>query len=57
MPLLQGIGGTVRRAHMVLLRLVSADMMDTVMMVASTCLFFGTVCFVLYQRLPMLGLL
>lgn len=53
----QGIGGTVRRARTTLHRLKAADIMDTVFMVGSTCIFFATVCFVLYQRLPTLGLL
>eukprot|EP00904_Undaria_pinnatifida_P007546 jgi/Undpi1/3921/HiC_scaffold_16.g07289.m1 len=53
----QGIGGSLRRAGTTLTRLKIADLMDAVVMVASTLFFFGTVCFVLYQRLPTLGLL
>ncbi|CAM9962300.1 unnamed protein product [Sphacelaria rigidula] len=53
----RGIGGTVRRARTTLHRLKAADIMDTVFMVGSTFIFFATVCFVLYQRLPTLGLL
>lgn len=51
----QGIGGSLRRAGTTLTRLKVADVMDAVVMVASTLFFFGTVCFVLYQRLPLLG--
>ncbi|CAN0099725.1 unnamed protein product [Ascophyllum nodosum] len=52
-----GIGGSLRRAGTTLTRLSTADVMDKVVMVASTMFFFSTVCFILYQRLPMLGLL
>ncbi|CAM9796084.1 unnamed protein product [Laminaria digitata] len=51
------LGGSLRRAGTTLTRLKVADVMDAVVMVASTLFFFGTVCFVLYQRLPLLGLL
>lgn len=53
----QGIGGSLRRAGTTLTRLKVADLMDAVVMVSSTLFFFGTVCFILYQRLPLLGLL
>lgn len=53
----QGIGGSLRRAGTTLTRLKAADLMDTIVMGASTLFFFGTVCFVLYQRIPLLGLL
>ncbi|CAM9416731.1 unnamed protein product [Scytosiphon promiscuus] len=53
----QGIGGSLKRAGTTLTRLKAADMMDTIIMVASTVFFFATVCFVVYQRIPLLGLL
>lgn len=53
----QGIGGSLRRAGTTLTRLKIADLMDTIVMVASTLFFFATVCFIVYQRLPLLGLL
>ncbi len=53
----QGIGGSLKRAGTTLTRLKAAEVMDTVIMVASTLVFFATVCFVVYQRLPLLGLL
>ncbi|CAM9375685.1 unnamed protein product [Pylaiella littoralis] len=52
-----GIGGSLKRAGTTLTRLKAAEVMDTVIMVASTFVFFATVCFVVYQRLPLLGLL
>lgn len=53
----QGIGGSLKRAGTTLTRLKAAEVMDTVIMVASTFVFFATVCFVVYQRVPLLGLL
>ncbi|CBJ31132.1 conserved unknown protein [Ectocarpus siliculosus] len=53
----QGIGGSLKRAGTTLTRLKAAEVMDTIIMVASTFVFFATVCFVIYQRLPLLGLL
>lgn len=53
----QGIGGSLRRAGTTLTRLKAAEVMDTVVMMASTAFFFATVCFIVYQRLPLLGLL
>lgn len=53
----QGIGGSLKRAGTTLTRLKAAEVMDTVIMVASTLFFFATVCFVVYQRVPLLGLL
>ncbi|CAM9656054.1 unnamed protein product [Ectocarpus sp. 13 AM-2016] len=52
-----GIGGSLKRAGTTLTRLKAAEVMDTIIMVASTFVFFATVCFVIYQRLPLLGLL
>ncbi|CAM9357630.1 unnamed protein product [Hapterophycus canaliculatus] len=53
----QGIGGSLKRAGTTLTRLKAAQMMDAVIMVASTFFFFATVLFVVYQRVPLLGLL
>ncbi|CAM9375374.1 unnamed protein product [Discosporangium mesarthrocarpum] len=53
----KGIGGTVKRAGTTISRLQANELIDVVAMFASTMVFFATVGFVLYQRLPLLGLM